>query len=311
MSRKKNVGLLFPGQGSQKQGMGRELAESWPDAAHAWKMGENVTGLPLREIYWEGEEKDMAHTSSLQPALFIVNTMNWLYIRDRLEPSFAAGHSLGEYCALCSAGVLEFKEGLEIVSLRGKLMADAGIGQNGSMAAILKLDEDTVRELVEETRRETGRDILIANYNTPRQLVISGDDKAVDAAVKKASEKKGRGVLLPVSGAFHTPMMQEAADELAAYMDKKYWRTVRFPVFFNSTASPESDGEKIRDIMHKQMVSSVYWTQLIGNMFEKGVRDFVELGPKGVLTRMVPQILGKDQDVDAQCLESREDLDSL
>jgi [acyl-carrier-protein] S-malonyltransferase len=105
--------------------------------------------------------------------------------------------------------------------------------------------------------------------------------------------------------------MQEAADELAAYMDKKYWRTARFPVFFNSTASPESDGEKIRDIMHKQMVSSVYWTQLIGNMFEKGVRDFVELGPKGVLTRMVPQILGKDQDVDAQCLESREDLDSL
>ena len=197
MSRKKNVGLLFPGQGSQKQGMGRELAESWPDAAHAWKMGENVTGLPLREIYWEGEEKDMAHTSSLQPALFIVNTMNWLYIRDRLEPSFAAGHSLGEYCALCSAGVLEFKEGLEIVSLRGKLMADAGIGQNGSMAAILKLDEDTVRELVEETRRETGRDILIANYNTPRQLVISGDDKAVDAAVKRPRKRRAGACFCP------------------------------------------------------------------------------------------------------------------
>jgi len=311
MSRKKNVGLLFPGQGSQKQGMGRELAENWPDAAHAWKMGENATGLPLREIYWEGEEKDMAHTSSLQPALFIVNTMNWFYIREKIVPSFAAGHSLGEYCALCAAGVLEFKEGLEIVSLRGKLMADAGIGQNGSMAAILKLDESTVSELVEETRRETGRDILIANYNTPRQLVVSGDDTAVDAVVKKAAEKKGRGVLLPVSGAFHTPMMQEAADELAAYMDKKYWKTAGFPVFFNSTAGPESDGEKIRDIMHKQMVSSVYWTQLIRNMFEKGVRDFVELGPKGVLIRMVPQILGKDQDVDTRCLESREDLDSL
>ncbi|MFP4658532.1 MAG: ACP S-malonyltransferase, partial [Desulfonatronovibrionaceae bacterium] len=278
----------------------------------AWKMGEHISGRPLREIYWEGEEKDMADTASLQPALFIVDTVTWLYLRSKIDTvSAAAGHSLGEYCALCAAGVLDFKHCLEIVCLRGRLMADAGIGQNGSMAAILKLNEDQVRDLVQEVHEETGREILIANYNTPRQLVVSGDDMAVDAATKKAMDKKGRSVILPVSGAFHTPMMQEAADELAGYMDKKDWNPPEFPVFFNATAGPEPDPEKIRKIMHKQMVSSVYWNQLVQNMHEYGVHTFLELGPRGVLSRMVGQILGTDGEFETKCIESLEDMDSF
>ncbi len=311
MSEIKHAAILFPGQGSQYSGMGRDLAEKWPDAMDVWKLAEKISGHPLREIFWEGEEKDMAETSYLQPGLSAVNLSVWLYLKNRFFPSCSAGHSLGEYCALCAAGVLSLEDCLQVVSLRGRLMGEAGAEEKGKMAAIVKLSQDRVEEIVQTIRKETGKYILIANYNTPAQFVVSGEDEAVDKVVEQAKADKGRGIVLPVSGAFHSPLMQEAADELAVYMERLDWNSPDFPVYLNSTADFEADERDILHIMQKQMVLSVYWIQLVQNIWENKLSSFLEVGPKNVLSKMVPQILGKDKELCVRTTDSLENMDIL
>jgi len=298
MPENKQLAILFPGQGSQEPGMGRDLAEYWSDAMDLWKLGEKISGFPLREIFWDGEAKDMAQTKYLQPALTIVNLSLWLFIQNKLSPSplFMAGHSLGEFSALCASKVLDIEDTLKLVSLRGRLMAEAGQDGNGQMAAILKLNQETVEELVKETRQETGQEILVANYNTPAQFVVSGHAEAINLIIKKAKTQKGRGVLLPVSGAFHSPMMEGAAKELAKFMAKFEWHAPKVPIYFNATGQKELDPAKIKKIMARQMTSSVYWVQIIRAIFSDGGNQFLEIGPKGVLSRMVGQILADDKD---------------
>ena len=286
--------IIFPGQGSQEPGMGRDLAEHWSEAMDLWKKAERLSGLPLREIYWDGDENAMAVTRNLQPALTVVNMNLWCFLAEKLSPAGVAGHSLGEFAALFAARVLSVDEILELVCLRGKLM-DEATNQDGRMAAILKLKQTVVEELVAAAASLTGQEIRIANYNTPGQFVISGHAQAVDHVCAGVKPLKGRALVLPVSNAFHSPYMSEAGDELAKFMDKLDWRDPQTPVYLNVTARPEADARALKETVKRQMTSSVYWTQIIENQYADGMRSFIELGPKGALSRMISQIL-KDRD---------------
>jgi len=274
--------------------MGRDLAEHWSEAMDLWKKAERLSGLPLREIYWDGDENAMAVTRNLQPALTVVNMNLWCFVAEKLSPAGMAGHSLGEFAALFAARVLPMDSVLELVCLRGRLM-DEAVNQDGRMAAILKLDQAKVEELVAAAASLTGQEIRIANYNTPGQFVISGHAQAVDHVCAGVKPLKGRALVLPVSNAFHSPYMSEAGDELAKFMDKLDWRDPQTPVYLNVTARPEADARALKETVKRQMTSSVYWTQIIENQYADGMRSFIELGPKGALSRMISQIL-KDRD---------------
>ncbi len=295
-----NTAILFPGQGSQEKGMGRSLAESTDQAMDLWVMAEKICRHPLREIFWDGSQNDMSRTEYLQPALTVANLNLWFYFKDNFQVQAMAGHSLGEYCALCAAGTLEVNQTLKLVSLRGRLMAECGGDTDGAMAAILKLDQDTVEQLVTKLQQDSGETIIVANYNTPLQLVVSGRLETVNALEAIVSEHRGRFFRLPVSGAFHSPLMEEAASELAGIMDKIDWRQPRYDIYFNSTAKTEKNTDKIKNLMKKQMTSPVLFTQLISNMSDAGVSRFIESGPKGVLSRMIPQILSARDDISVQ-----------
>lgn len=283
--------LIFAGQGSQVAGMGRDLAEASSEAMDFWKQAERISGLPLREICWEGDEAAMSDTRALQPALTVVNCNLWRALSERfgqsLAPFAAAGHSLGEFSALAAAGVLSPTSVLEITSLRGRLMAEADPQGRGAMAAIVKLDMDAVAAIVEEAAAESGALLVAANRNTPQQTVVSGAREAVALAVQKAKERKGRGVELKVSGAFHSPMMAEANRELAPLLEKTVWNTPRFPVYCNVDGKPVHDGESARQSLLRQMVTPVFWVDLLRNLYLAGVRWWLEISPKAVLGKMV------------------------
>ncbi len=286
--------LLFPGQGSQEPGMGRDLAESDSDIMQLWKKAERISNLPLRAICWEDGDGELSDTRNLQPALTVVNLALWQKLSSRLTPMAAAGHSLGEYSALCAAGVLSLDTVLELVALRARLMSDADPGGKGAMAAVLKLSLPQVKECVAQSAAATGEPLVVANYNTPGQLVISGTLAAISHAQEGIKAAKGRAVPLPVSGAFHSPLMQEAAAELAKVIEgkgKAAWSKARFPVYSNAEPKPETDPDILRQRLLRQMTSSVYWIDIITAQWDAGARTFVECGPKGVLGKMVGPIL--------------------
>ncbi len=278
--------ILFPGQGSQEKGMGKDVAEKHAEALDMWKLAETESGLPLREIYWDGEAADMADTRALQPALTVTNLSLWLAVKGKVAPVGTAGHSLGEFASLGAAGVLAVEDVIKAVTLRGKLMSEAGQEGHG-MAAIVKMPQDKVEDIVELAAKESGKELKIANYNSPAQFVISGEKEALDLASAQVKEAKGRAIALAVSGAFHSPLIQEAADEFAAFLGGLTWNAPAFPVFHNATALPEPNASKTMEIMQSQMTSSVLWIQTLQAMYGTGVRNFTEVGPKGVLSKML------------------------
>lgn len=299
--------LLFAGQGAQQTGMGRDLAESDPDSMQLWKDAEKISGMPLREIYWEGDEAAMADTRALQPALSVVNISLWrnLYERAHLTPLACAGHSLGEFSALACAGVLSPADAIRITSLRGRLMAESDPEGNGAMAAILKLDEAQVLDIVASVAQGTGEMIVAANYNTPGQLVISGTKNAVQTAAARARELKGRAIELKVSGAFHSPMMEQANRELEPLLHKVEWRDPRFPVFANVTGKPLDNGQAAKKSILRQMISPVFWYHLLRNLYYWGARWWMEISPRAVLGKMIgPSMAG----LASQCETWRVDL---
>ncbi len=283
--------LLFPGQGSQLPGMGRDLAEADHDAMNLWKRAEHISGLPLREIFWDGDEAAMSDTRALQPALTVVNLNLWNAVAGRARPCGAAGHSLGEFSALAAANVLAPETVLELTALRGKLMAEADPEGKGGMAAILKLELPAVEALTAEAAANSGEMLLVANYNTPGQFVVSGGKAAVAEACRLARERKGRGVALKVSGAFHSPMMAEANRELAPLLRKAVWNRPKFPVYCNAHGRAAHDGESVREGLLVQMTSSVRWIDTVRNQYADGARRWLELGPKAVLGKMVAPCL--------------------
>ena len=280
--------VLFPGQGSQEKGMGRALAELSSEAAELWLLAEKASGLPLREIYWDGDDSAMADTRALQPAMTAVTLGLWFHLKSKLSPAVGfAGHSLGEYAALAASGMLGIVDVFELTSLRGRLMAEAA-GGDGKMAAVLKLSLEDIEDVVRCASEQSGKILLVANYNSPGQYVISGEAAAVEAAAGLVKERKGRAVMLAVSGAFHSPLMAEPAAELEKVLRKTGLRTpVAGPVYFNVTGGPESDPAKALPLMIRQMTSQVRWIDTVAALWRAGARTFVELGPKGVLTKLL------------------------
>ncbi|MDL2209399.1 ACP S-malonyltransferase [Desulfovibrio sp. OttesenSCG-928-O18] len=287
----KSTAVLFPGQGSQESGMGRDLADSSREAMELWKQAERASGLDLRAIYWEGDDAAMADTRALQPALTVVNLNLWRVLAGKIAPVATAGHSLGEYSSLAVAGVLSVDTVLELVSLRGRLMAEADPEGKGTMAAMLKLSLADAEDAVKEVAGATGEMIGIANYNTPGQYVASGTRAAIAALQDAVKARKGRALPLPVSGAFHSPLMKEAATEMAKALEKASWSHAKFAVYPNVTGRATTDMRELKSLLLDQMTSSVRWIDTVASQYADGVRRFVECGPKGVLSKMVKPVL--------------------
>ncbi|MFW6388270.1 MAG: ACP S-malonyltransferase [Desulfohalobiaceae bacterium] len=283
--------VLFPGQGSQEKGMGRDIAETWPEVMQIWKDAEQASGVELREIFWQGDTQAMQETRYLQPAMFAASLGIWHVVGPRLQPEFAAGHSVGEFTALAASSVLEYKDCLQLVVLRGRLMSEAGQNQAGGMLAVLKLDQQTLQQIVDQAVEQTGGELCIANFNSPQQLVLSGSHEALQAAKDLIKAHRGKAIALPVSGAFHSRLMQEAAQELASYMQRLQWHSPRLTLHLNVSARPEQDPQAIARGLQKQMISPVLWLQLVQDQWARGVRSWFELGPRDVLSKLLKYCL--------------------
>lgn len=299
-----SIAILFPGQGSQKFGMGKRLAEKCPELMDLWLKAEKYSGLPLREIYWESNDNElMANTRNLQPAITVVNLSLWLYTSTYIKPSCTAGHSLGEFSALAAAKVISLDDVLQVVSLRGRLMAEADPDGIGSMYAILRLNAEQVENLCKEVSESSGKMVRLANRNTPGQFAISGHKQALEEVVEKAQNIGGKCIPLAVSGAFHSPLMAEASAEFSKFLGGIDFHDAEFAVYCNINGEPLTEAEKLRSAIKKQMTSSVYWIETICNQYEHGVRKWFEFGPQGILTRMMRQIIKVNEGADS-CFET-------
>ena len=281
--------LLFPGQGAQFVGMGLDLFQT-SDAANAIaKSADNILGFGLSELMFRGTDDDLRQTRVTQPAIFTHSVM-MLVARD-LTPTAVAGHSLGEFSALVANAVLTFDDALRLVSARAEAMQRACEAHPGTMAAILGLPDERVAEICAEVAARTQEVVVPANYNCPGQLVISGSLAGVEAACEalKAAGAK-RALVLPVGGAFHSPLMQPAEDELAAALARTTFHAAVCPVYQNVDGAPHTASEEIRENLRRQLTAPVRWNQSVQRMVQDGHRAFVEVGPGKVLQGLVKKI---------------------
>ncbi|MEN8140147.1 MAG: ACP S-malonyltransferase [Thermodesulfobacteriota bacterium] len=284
--------ILFPGQGSQYVGMGQDLLASDPEARELMAMAEEISGFSLGKLCTEGPMDELTRTLHLQPAMTVVNLMIWQALaKTGLKVDFFAGHSLGEYSALAASGVLSADDCLRLVTERGRLMEREAKANPGAMSAILKLDIKAVEEVVAGSQ-DRGV-VTVANFNTAQQIVISGEAAAVAAAGDLATEKGGRAIPLPVSGAWHSELVAGAIPDFKEAMAKITFNAPQAPVIFNVTAAPENEPGEISAIMSKQIAARVRWCEIITAMHEQGVTTFIEVGPKKVLTGMMKKLLPK------------------
>ena len=282
--------FLFPGQGSQKVGMGKNHYESSELFRELVETADSVLGYSLSEIMFEGPQEKLTQTQNTQPAIFLHSVA--LFKTLDQKPDMVAGHSLGEFSALVAAGVLTFGAGLELVALRGQLMQQAGEVNPGTMAAIIGMDDETVDEICSEISEKTGNPVVPANYNCPGQLVISGDILAVKEAVSLAKEKGCRiATLLPVSGAFHSPLMKPAYEVFKDKIDTVPFNDAECPVYSNYTGKPSIEADILKENVLEQLLSPVKWTSTLQNMNADGAEKFVEVGPGKVLQGLVKRTL--------------------
>jgi [acyl-carrier-protein] S-malonyltransferase len=276
------LALLFPGQGSQVVGMGRALAGAHPAASETLAEADDVLGFRLSALMADGPGDDLTETRNAQPAILAHSVAVLRVVRDRLGAvAFAAGHSLGEFSAHVAAGTLSFRDALEAVRLRGELMSKAGEERPGTMAAILGLDDAAIVGVCARVDRGV---CVPANFNAAGQVVVSGDAAGVAQGMVLATEAGAKRVVsLKVSGAFHSPLMEPAADGLRVKLESVDFRTPDFPVVSNVTARAVDDGDVARGLLVEQLTSPVRWSASVRAMLEAGVDRFVELGPGGVL----------------------------
>lgn len=279
-----STALLFPGQGSQTVGMGRALADAFPIAAQTFQEADDLLSLHLARIAWEGPEEELKLTKNAQPALLVHSVAVFRVIGSELgSVTMAAGHSLGEFSAHVAAGTMGFADALGAVRLRGELMFASGEERPGSMAAILGLDDAVAEEVCREVENDGGV-CVPANFNSPGQIVISGEVEAVDRALVLAKEAGARRAIpLAVSGAFHSPLMSPAKAGLRDCLDGIYFSDPSSPVISNVTAEPVTEGDAARELLVEQLTSPVRWAASIQRMVGNGAERFFELGAGSVL----------------------------
>ncbi|MFY0684615.1 MAG: ACP S-malonyltransferase [Balneola sp.] len=281
-----STAFLFPGQGSQFVGMGKDHYDSNPDFAKMVDQANDILGIDLRSVMFEGPEDKLKQTEFTQPAIFLHSIA--LYKTLDANPDMVAGHSLGEFSALVACGAVSFEDALKIVRRRGELMQAAGTSNPGTMAAIIGMDDDKVELVCTKASEQTGKEVVAANYNCPGQLVISGYIDAVKAAVDIAKEEGARmAMLLPVSGAFHSSLMEPAFVGLKESLENLEIKVPTCPIYSNFTAKPTSDVNEIRSNLLDQLMNPVRWTQTLQNMLANGATSFVEVGPGKVLQGLV------------------------
>ena len=285
--------FVFPGQGSQFSGMGKDLYASVPAAKELFEKANEILGFRITDIMFEGTDEELKQTFVTQPAVFLHSVIMAKALGEEFKPDMVAGHSLGEFSALVAAGALDFEDGLRLVAKRAAAMQQACEAQPSTMAAVLGLDD----KVVEDICAEVDGVVVAANYNCPGQLVISGSIEAVDAACERLKAAGARRALrLPVGGAFHSPLMEPAKVELQAAIEAAPFKAPICPVYQNVDAKPYTDPEQIKANLIAQLTAPVRWTYIVQNMLADGADSFVELGPGAVLQGLIKKV---SRDVEA------------
>ena len=289
--------FVFPGQGAQFVGMGKDLYENNPLAKELFEKANDILGYRITDIMFEGTDEDLRQTKVTQPAVFLHSVISALCMGDAFKPEMTAGHSLGEFSALVAAGALSFEDGLKLVYARAMAMQKACEAAPSTMSAIIALPDEKVEEICTQVTKETGEVVVAANYNCPGQVVISGSIEGINKACElmKAAGAK-RALPLKVGGAFHSPLMNPAKIELEAAIRATEFHQPKCPVYQNVDALPHTSPEEIKANLVAQLTASVRWTQTVKNMIADGADEFTECGPGAVLQGLIKKI---DKDANA------------
>lgn len=282
---------VFPGQGAQFTGMGKDLYDNNETAKELFEKANEILGFRITDIMFEGTADELKQTKVTQPAVFLHSVIRAICLGDEFEPAMVAGHSLGEFSALVAAGALSFEDGLKLVYARALAMQKACEAAPSTMAAVIGLDDKTIEEICAETSAEGNGVVVAANYNCTGQLVISGNIEAVNAACEKLKAAGAkRALVLPVGGAFHSPLMQPAQEELQKAIESTEFHTPRCPIYQNVDAQAHTDAAEIKANLIAQLTASVRWTYEVQNMIAAGATEFIECGPGKALQGMIAKI---------------------